>query len=296
MTKYRIYIDCEYDDRDFAIRLKNRFKSLSENCVIGTSAEKVSNKSWVDDTIKAINKADIVISLITGDYLSHTTKDIENCIVNIAQSKHRFIFPILYRSTKKWSEFSWIVKSNLLPQDNSFFTEISENKKDQCLSILEENIREVVTCLNNKHYKSHDNLVDIPRTEYVKYFISYAKSDSDFAELLQIRLKDKNIFSWRDRDMLKIGQDWREEIDEAIDNSLALIVVMSPEAKKSEYVTYEWAYAWGKGKKIFPMILKQTQLHPRLESLQYLDFTNINTRPWDQLIESLIEMQENKLS
>jgi len=62
---------------------------------------------------------------------------------------------------------------------------------------------------------------------------------------------------------------------------------MTPEARKSEYVTYEWSFAWGKGKKIFPIMLKQTQLHPRLESLQYLDFTNRTTRPWDKLVDSI---------
>ena len=43
----------------------------------------------------------------------------------------------------------------------------------------------------------------------------------------------------------------------------------------------------GKGEKVFPIMLKQTQLHPRLESLQYLDFTNRAARPWDELINSI---------
>lgn len=46
----------------------------------------------------------------------------------------------------------------------------------------------------------------------------------------------------------------------------------------------------GKGKKIYPVMLKQTQLHPRLESLQYLDFTNRTTRQYGKLIESIKEL------
>ena len=65
---------------------------------------------------------------------------------------------------------------------------------------------------------------------------------------------------------------------------------MSPEARKSEYVTYEWAFAWGNDIEILPIMLKQTALHPRLESLQYMDFTNRVTRPYDELITRIKEL------
>ena len=66
-----------------------------------------------------------------------------------------------------------------------------------------------------------------------------------------------------------------------------LALLMTPEAKSSEYVTYEWAFAWGVGIKVIPIMLRATQLHPRLEALQYLDFTNAKSRPWDRLIEEM---------
>ena len=111
-----------------------------------------------------------------------------------------------------------------------------------------------------------------------------------FAELLKLKLEKNELNGWIDSERLKIGQDWREEIDQGIQNSIALIAVMTPDARKSEYVTYEWSFAWGKGVKIFPILLKQTPLHPRLESLQYLDFTNRASRPWNELIKSLKEL------
>ncbi len=74
-------------------------------------------------------------------------------------------------------------------------------------------------------------------------------------------------------------------IDLAIKDAFALIVIMTPEAKASEYVTYEWAFAWGVGVKVIPIMLKTTPLHPRLEALQYLDFTVPKSRPWERLIE-----------
>ena len=117
-------------------------------------------------------------------------------------------------------------------------------------------------------------------------FISYHHNDLDFAENIVSRLEKEGFTTWAD-DKLKVGEDWRTMIDLSIKNAFALIVIMTPEAKASEYVTYEWAFAWGVGVKVIPIMYKTTPLHPRLEALQYLDFTNLKTRPWAKLIEEV---------
>ena len=118
-------------------------------------------------------------------------------------------------------------------------------------------------------------------------FICYHHNDGDFAENLRSKIEAAGISTWMD-DRLRAGEDWRVEIDKAIkEDAVALIVVVTPEAKASEYVTYEWACAWGAGLKVIPVLLKHTGLHPRLEALQYLDFTDRPRRPWERLIEEL---------
>lgn len=118
-------------------------------------------------------------------------------------------------------------------------------------------------------------------------FISYNHDDGDFADNLREKIKEAGFEPWIDIAGLHAGEDWRAEIDQAIKEAAALIVVMTPKAKESEYVTYEWAFAWGAGVKVIPVLLKPTELHPRLETLHYLDFTNRMARPWDKLIEAL---------
>ncbi|MBA2681776.1 MAG: TIR domain-containing protein [Ktedonobacteraceae bacterium] len=118
-------------------------------------------------------------------------------------------------------------------------------------------------------------------------FISYKHEDSDFAENLIHRVENAGFKTWVDSDKLAAGEDWRTGIDESIRNAFALIVIMTPEAKASEYVTYEWAFAWGAGVKVIPILHKSTQLHPRLEALQHLDFTSRTNRPWDKLFNVL---------
>ncbi len=118
-------------------------------------------------------------------------------------------------------------------------------------------------------------------------FISCKHDDGDFAELLINKLEKAGFETWIDKNRLLAGEDWRAEIDQAIRDAFALIVIMTPGARSSEYVTYEWAFAYGIGLKIIPILYNDTKLHPRLEALQYLDFTSRTSRPWDALIEVL---------
>ena len=124
-------------------------------------------------------------------------------------------------------------------------------------------------------------------------FISYSHANGDFAEILRTRLEGSGFNVWTDEDRLLAGEDWRNGIDKAIRSACALIVVMTPSAKASEYVTYEWAFAWGVGVKVIPILLEPTPLHPRLEVLQYLDFSIRSARPWDKLLALLKEVSAN---
>lgn len=128
------------------------------------------------------------------------------------------------------------------------------------------------------------------------FFVCHAHEDGDFAELLKMKIEQAGYTAWVDTERLQAGKDWRVEIDDGIRDCCALIVIMSPNARKSEYVTYEWAFAWGGGVSVLPIIIKSTPLHPRLETLQYLDFTNRLSRPWDKLLEVLKAHHERRQS
>jgi hypothetical protein len=123
-------------------------------------------------------------------------------------------------------------------------------------------------------------------------FVSYSRADSHFARLLKLELEKTGFDLWVDTERLLVGEDWRQAIDEAIQGSDAMIVVKSPDSYESQYVTYEWAFALGIGVKIIPILVKSTKFHPRLEVIQYLDFTNPDPshQPWGKLIERLGEM------
>lgn len=118
-------------------------------------------------------------------------------------------------------------------------------------------------------------------------FISYASADGDFAELTRNKLEWAGLQVWVDQGQLRAGEEWRNAIDDGIASSGSLIVVISTASSKSPYVTYEWAFALGKGKKIVPILLDPVDMHPRLEIFQYLDFSHRQNRPWDEFIQEL---------
>lgn len=123
-------------------------------------------------------------------------------------------------------------------------------------------------------------------------FISHSHDDSVFVQELAKELSSARILYWLDTDFLYAGDYWEKEIDTAIENALAVLLVMSPSAKQSEYVTYEWAYAFGVGTKIIPIYLETVEWHPKLDpsKIQYIDFRK-DDKPYSELIANLLRLQ-----
>ena len=125
-------------------------------------------------------------------------------------------------------------------------------------------------------------------------FISYSTEDSLFADLVKMKLNASGIDVWMDQDKLNAGEEWRNEIDLGIINADALLLIVTPESCNSSYVTYEWAFAIGRKKKVIPILYKDANIHPRISVLQYLNFTDQRKGPWEQLF-SLIEKSNGKV-
>jgi CheY-like chemotaxis protein len=118
-------------------------------------------------------------------------------------------------------------------------------------------------------------------------FLSYSSEDAVFAELVKMKLGAAKIEVWLDQDKLDAGEEWRNEIDLGINDAKAFVLILTPKSCKSEYVTYEWAYALGRKKNIIPLMYKKSKIHPRLSGMQYLDFTDNGKGPWDKLLNRI---------
>jgi hypothetical protein len=126
-------------------------------------------------------------------------------------------------------------------------------------------------------------------------FITYAHKNDTFVAVLKQQLLDAGFMPMIDTEFLRPGEDWRHEIDAAIRGSFAVVAVMTPEAFESKYVTYEWAFALGIGIKVIPLMLEKTQLHPRLDILQYIPFDDHFSlgQSWEKLVKRLMQIEED---
>lgn len=122
-------------------------------------------------------------------------------------------------------------------------------------------------------------------------FLSYSKKDHFFADLADIKLAAAGFNIWRDQGKLSPGSDWRQGIEKGISDSLAVLVALSADSTQSSYVTFEWAYALGKGKVVIPLKLNNCEFHPKLETIQYLDFSVPAAPPWESLFERIREIE-----
>ncbi|MBN1121564.1 MAG: HEAT repeat domain-containing protein [Anaerolineae bacterium] len=121
-------------------------------------------------------------------------------------------------------------------------------------------------------------------------FISFEKSNRDYAGLVDNIIKNRTDHdTWICDTDIPTGKEWKDAIDDAIEKCAAMVVVVTPAADSSKYVTYEWAFAMGKEKPVLPLLFEGVDdLHDKLRDIQYLDFTD-STRPWEDFVEVLEE-------
>ena len=113
-------------------------------------------------------------------------------------------------------------------------------------------------------------------------FISFSQRDSRYMNAMRENLIRIGHKPWIDPKP-RPGQDWRFEIDDAIRAADAVLVVVSPSAADSVYVTYEWSLAIGLDVPVIPVIFAKAKMHPRLQMLEHFDSTAFQSEAqfWD---------------
>jgi hypothetical protein len=101
--------------------------------------------------------------------------------------------------------------------------------------------------------------------EFYSCFISYSSQDSDFAERLHADLQSKGVRVWLAPQDLKVGDNFRTRIDEAIRVFDKLLVVFSKNSINSGWVKKEVEVAFEKEKRqnrvvLFPVRLDESVL------------------------------------
>jgi YVTN family beta-propeller protein len=119
-------------------------------------------------------------------------------------------------------------------------------------------------------------------------FISYSKRDAEFALQLAADLEDAGHEIWIDRE-IEGGQQWRRTIEKAVQDSVAMIVVISKNSIKSRWVQHEGSVAYGLGKSLYPILLDEIEGENPfvwMDEIQWVDFAN---NPYKEGFRQLLE-------
>src|SRR5579859_4774267 len=118
----------------------------------------------------------------------------------------------------------------------------------------------------------------------MKIFISYSRDDSAFALRLHDNLKRAGFDLWIDQGDIHMG-NWDQQVAQALKESAAMIVILTPKSVASENVTDEWSDFLDQQKPIVPILHKSCEVPFRLKRKQWVDFTR--SYALDKLIAEL---------
>lgn len=118
-------------------------------------------------------------------------------------------------------------------------------------------------------------------------FISYAHTDTQFAERLTHNLKRRGHSVWIDRSSIRGGNDWIKAIEEGIISAELFLVCCSEAAVNSEWVGKEIDLALSTNKAVFPLRIEAVNLPESIEHLQWIDFVD---RTFEKSFDALIDL------
>ncbi|WP_020530172.1 TIR domain-containing protein [Flexithrix dorotheae] len=109
----------------------------------------------------------------------------------------------------------------------------------------------------------------------VDVFVSYSRSDSDFARKLNEKLQQNGKTTWFDQECISAGTDFKKEIYKGIEESENFLFVISPKSINSPYCAEEVAYAASLNKRIITVKYASVNINDlpnELSQVQWIEF------------------------
>lgn len=109
-----------------------------------------------------------------------------------------------------------------------------------------------------------------------RIFISYSRTDEEFARRLATDLDPLGVDLWIDVDDIPAGMKWSTAIQQGLDTCDMMIVIISPDSMASRNVEDEWQAFLDDGKPIIPVLWRPARIHFQLRRVQHIDFHTQN--------------------
>ena len=111
------------------------------------------------------------------------------------------------------------------------------------------------------------------RAMNTKIFISYSSSNARLVLDISARIRHDGFDVWMDKDGVQPGEAWDTAVQNAINDCIIFIVVLSRQSVKSEVVLNELAYAVDRSKTIVPIRLESCDLPLAVLRIKYIDLS-----------------------
>jgi len=121
-------------------------------------------------------------------------------------------------------------------------------------------------------------------------FLSYSRKDIEIMRRVREDLSAAGLKVWTDEKLEPGTPSWRKAIESAIEKAGCFVVILSPDAKQSEWVDRELGYATACGLRIIPVLVRgdeRSAVPLELINMQRIDIRSDYASVADQLIPTL---------
>ncbi|EWM64140.1 MULTISPECIES: toll/interleukin-1 receptor domain-containing protein [unclassified Micromonospora] len=267
--------------------------------------------NWMQAIAAAVDRSHSVIAVISPQSLGsqrHTTEEWFSFLVGGPEKR---VIPVLVAPTE--------VPTLLRPISQIRIYGLSEEEaRTALLSSLAPPRARPSTTPTFPGAKTGDRRLDpdamsrpAKRRDKKKVFISYSHKDADWLERLLVFLKpihrDGIIQLWSDKD-IKPGQNWRAEINVALNVAGMAIPLISSDFLASDLIVNEelpklFQAAEHEGTKIMPLILRPSRFErtPILSAFQSVNppshpLSALRRSQWEKILANLSDAIEDELS
>lgn len=105
-------------------------------------------------------------------------------------------------------------------------------------------------------------------------FISYSRKDAELARKIALQLRDQDIPVWIDVNNVAVGSNWDQAIQQALEESISLIMIISNDSIDSQYVLFEYGYAMAQSIPVIPIIRSSSPPKAIPDNLRALQILN----------------------
>lgn len=139
--------------------------------------------------------------------------------------------------------------------------------------------------LNQKNYLICNFIQD--RKNQFDVFLSYASQDKNIAEELKSKLELHNLGVFMSEKTIDAGDTWTDAIREALSGSRLVVILLTPNSLRSQWVMAEAGAAWVTQKKVIPaaMLVQRDDIPVVVSQFQIRPFETEKQR--EDLIETI---------